>query len=383
MTLASNGKKKELPRQVPGYKPNPLCKKHKPETGGRIKSNEILNHDSRNAKYNYNWDAAVKLMKDWRDNGGDGNYLGMELVYNTIPGIRPVITQNKWSEMNDLDGAFCAGDLCRPSKPCPVSLELDAVSQFIADEMYLSSNHNNLLCHDGGPNHEAVSSMRVKIEYEAEHGWVTYSDSTGKEEFDCTRSASNCTVAMMPPMQAKKARLYMWCPHFNSTAYAKQRRERGKQPVVGFADHTGTKVSLKIQLKTSMNMFGWNPFIQDVIKEIVQGASPLNCSKVLNNCALDAHFTQWVVPNSGVFAQDPPVGNVPIVVTMDASTHVNVTVSKKRLITPRESIIEKRMICFQKHTTPEECCVTKQLLGFLGPVLPLKHATAAARLKNF
>ena len=249
MTLASNGKKKELPRQVPGYKPNPLCKKHKPETGGRIKSNEILNHDSRNAKYNYNWDAAVKLMKDWRDNGGDGNYLGMELVYNTIPGIRPVITQNKWSEMNDLDGAFCAGDLCRPSKPCPVSLELDAVSQFIADEMYLSSNHNNLLCHDGGPNHEAVSSMRVKIEYEAEHGWVTYSDSTGKEEFDCTRSASNCTVAMMPPMQAKKARLYMWCPHFNSTAYAKQMRERGKQPVVGFADHTGTKVSLKIQFK--------------------------------------------------------------------------------------------------------------------------------------
>lgn len=153
----------------------------------------------------------------------DGGCHQMEPSVEEIRAVPPHLAQSAWSLM--------------------------LYQKFIADEMYLSSNHNNLLCHDGGPNREAVSSMRIKIEYEAEHGWVTYSDSKGKEEFDCKRSALNCTVAMMPPMKAKKARLYMWCPHYSHGAFRKQMQDSEKLPVVGFADPTGTKVNLKVQFK--------------------------------------------------------------------------------------------------------------------------------------
>ena len=81
---------------------------------------------------------------------------------------------------------------------------------------------------------------------------------------------------------------------------------------------------------------------------------------------------------AGTFAQDPPVGEF-VIVGKDSRLW-NTTASKKVLATPGESIIEKRMLCFESPTHARECCVSKQLLN---DVPNDKLALATARLQNF
>ena len=60
----------------------------------------------------------------------------------------------------------------------------------------------------------------------------------------------------------------------------------------------------------------------------------------------------------------------------------NLTVSKKRLVTIEESIIEKRMLCVERPMKPKECCVTKQVVGMMANSTA-KMQVAKARLENF
>ena len=78
------------------------------------------------------------------------------------------------------------------------------------------------------------------------------------------------------------------------------------------------------------------------------------------------------------------MNELPIQLQIGAPHHEtwNFTVSKKRLETAHESIVEKRMLCISRPGQSKECCVTKKLLALLEDTAK-KFKMAQARLENF
>jgi len=68
----------------------------------------------------------------------------------------------------------------------------------------------------------------------------------------------------------------------------------------GFADTAklGKNLQLNVQFKSRMSSFGWTPVIKDELTQIMNTRG-LDCPAILASCTLDAHFTQWKIPEYG------------------------------------------------------------------------------------
>jgi len=211
--------------------------------------------------------------------------------------------------------------------------------------------------------------------------WETYTNKGGNYKFNCSPKDRQCRIVLNPPLKAKHVKVYMLC--VGRTSSTDKICTKSSTRSIGFAHLTnGKKLQLNLQFKTLMTKFGWTPMVKDELTGILE-KSPLkiNCTAVLHSCIIDSHFAQWKIPDFGSFAQEPDVESKPISLHVGGFT-MNVTASKKRLVTAKESVIEKRMICISAPKRKKECCVTKKVLEMTTNT-STGNATAQARLENF
>merc|ERR1719305_848934 len=89
------------------------------------------------------------------------------------------------------------------------------------------------------------------------------------------------------------------------------------------------------------------------------------CPWAMNNSIVLKHFRQWATPASGEFKQDPDPTKAPVSMTVEG-VNWNVVAMKKHLAEPREGVFHKYMLCAQKASADEFCCVVKGVTGIKG-----------------
>merc|ERR1712072_1621835 len=110
------------------------------------------------------------------------------------------------------------------------------------------------------------------------------------------------------------------------------------------------------------------------------------CKSVLHNCDIKNKFESWTVPASGTFVQDP-AGAGRVTLDIDSKRSWKALVSKKRLVTAGEGVVEKWLVCVAPADVAEKdrletCCVQKKSDPD-SDATDADKATAAARLRAF
>ena len=211
---------------------------------------------------------------------------------------------------------------------------------------------------------------------------VTYYDDSGRSTFTCDQGATKCTIKLAPSLDTAELQLLFKCPcvvsgcpypaeAINEDGYLKATHVNE----FGFAsngDRGGAKLLLRVALKTLFSSFAWDSTLRTELENELSRTWPtINCTAVMwantsnpmmhwgETSNLHTHFEGWKTQEYGAFAQEPPVGSAPEVLmlqTTSGSVKVNVTAIKKKLVTPGESIIEKRLVCYEANGRKKECC---------------------------
>ena len=298
--------------------------------------------------------------KEWQDK--TGGYLGVTLQFDCLPSYNAIPSDRKnmpewYSDMKIM------------AQAASIQIELVAPAVISASELVMESTHPSIFC--AGP-----QSTYLQVELFSTSGNINkfkrYTDDGGLYTFDCKKTDTSCTIPLVPPVKTNHFRLKLICLGASNGGDH------------GFADtgKLGKSLMVNFGVRTKMTEFEFTPVVKDELSQILL-SSPrvINCPAILSSCVLDAHYAKWKMNEYGKFAQTPGVDDHPISLQLHQEIW-NLTVSKKRLVTPSESVIEKRMVCISRPKKSKECCVAKQLLQMLDNSTA-KNKLAQARLENF
>jgi len=329
--------------------------------------------------------SSLERSLTWRE---DNAYMGVSVIYNCLPQFRklPEIKSGGKSNVAPTQAQWISAMTDRENV-CANTLTLSApsnTSRFKAQEVVLKSTYDGLLCNSPGAT--GFTQLNVMI---ADDKNKIYANSKGQYSFKCEKAAKTCTIKLDSGLATSKLKLMFRCIGFSGNKKDKSFKWSAKWSSCyggakyGFADtaRMGTKLQLDVQIRSAMTDFVWSQPLKDSLIKDLTASPQLNCTAVLESCHLDAHFTQWKIPNYGEFEQSPQVLSPPIGLTVRDEVW-NVTVSKKRFIKAGESTLEKRMVCFNAPKRAKECCVTKQLMEVLKSDAKTGQM-AQARLENF
>jgi len=336
--------------------------------------------------------AMLKKAVEWRTQ--EEGYRGADISFNCVG----VLSRRIFDARGKCpDAKACTTALTGAANKCYNGVQLQATggTKFTAKTILLNSTHKSFLCMEkkshlvvrissttdakeelGSSSSTMDTSGRRRKGSNAadEAKWLLYSHAQTGFDFPCDLDAKACTLNLEPPIEASSIRLQMYCKGGESSA---------KVTKCGFKEETsGADLQLRVHISTAMSSFSWDNEVKTEISSVLDDSYPkISCGPLLNASSVVSHFEGWKTNQIGLFSQDPPVGSV---VSVGAPGKVwNATASKKVLATPGESVIEKRMLCFESHTHARECCVSKQLLNNATQMADHTAAMATARLQNF